>query len=108
MVSQRTVKKNLIIYLGKLKTKIAVDKAYLVGSWAKNQAKKDSDVDLLILSAAFSNLDQDERLRILYHYTTGIDFDLHIHAVTPEEFKNASKLTSLGVMEREKKISLVS
>lgn len=107
MVSQRTVKKNLVTYLEKLKTKIVVDQAYLIGSWAKNQAKKDSDVDLLILSHAFSKLDQDERLRILYRQTTGIDFDLHIHAVTPEELKNASRLTSLGMMEKDKKIALI-
>ncbi|MBI3385263.1 nucleotidyltransferase domain-containing protein [Candidatus Gottesmanbacteria bacterium] len=107
MVSQRIVKKNLIAYLKKLKAKIVVDRAYLIGSWAKNQAKKDSDVDLLILSHAFSNLDQDERLRILYRQTAGIDFDLHIHAVTPEELKNASRLTSLGAMEKDKKVALI-
>lgn len=86
---------------------IPVDKAYLIGSWANGKAKKNSDVDLLVMSSAFEKMDFDERLKILYRNSAGIDFDMHIHPTTWEEYANASVLTSLGRMRIDKKISLI-
>jgi len=106
MDNQTTIKRQLIQYLKRVKTIITLDGAYIVGSRANGKATSDSDVDLLLLSSSFNHMDADERLRLLYRLTVGIDFDLHIHAVTPEEFAHASSLTSLGAMRKEAKVSI--
>lgn len=87
-------------YLGKVTTKIKIDKAILFGSYAKGIAKKDSDVDLIVISKDFSKMDDDERLRILYRLATGFPYNLHVHGITPNEFEKASYLTTLGEAKR--------
>ncbi len=106
MVNQKTITLKLNKYIAKVGKKIPIDKAYLIGSWAEGKARVGSDVDLLVLSDYFANLDMDERLRVLYKNTVGIDFDIHIHAVTQDEFKKASLLTTLGAMRIAKKVAL--
>lgn len=108
MVSQNIIKKQLNQYLKKVGNRWPIDEAYLVGSWAKDKAGENSDVDLLILSPSFKKMSFDDRLKVLYRQTIGIDFDLHIHPVTREEYLSASNLTSLGAMRSEQKISLVN
>jgi len=106
MVNRTTVKRQLKHYLSKAKKVIPIERAYIVGSWARGKAKATSDVDLLLLSSSFNGMDADERLRILYRQSAGIDFDLHIHAVTPDEFAQAGELTSLGVMRESAKVAI--
>ena len=106
MDNSKNIKTQLIGYLQKVKAQIPISRVYLVGSWVKGEAHEGSDVDLLVLSKAFEKMDTDERLKVLYRNTVGIDFDLHIHAVTPSEYKAASKLNSLGMMKAEKKLLL--
>ena len=65
-------------------------------------------MDILVLSKSFKNMDFDERMRILYRNSVGIDFDLHLHPVTEEELTQASELTALGAMRTDKKINLIS
>lgn len=83
-------------YLGKVTTKIKIDKAILFGSYALGKAKKDSDVDLIVVSKDFSKMDGDERLKILYRLSVGFPYNLHVYGITPEEFDDASSLTTLG------------
>lgn len=103
---EKKLKEQLKQYLKKLQKVLPIDRAYLVGSWAKGKVGKDSDVDLLLLSRNFNGMDIDKRLQILYRTTVGFDFDLHIHSVTEEEFQSASRLTTLGAMRLDKKILL--
>ncbi|MEI6243388.1 MAG: nucleotidyltransferase domain-containing protein [Chlamydiota bacterium] len=106
MVTKKNIQIDLKIYLKKVKAVIPLEKAYLVGSYANGSANKESDVDLLLLSKSFSKMEMDERLKLLYRKTVGLDFDLHIQAVTPEEYRGASRLIALGVMREGKKILL--
>lgn len=106
MANQKIIRQQLINYLKRAKRLVPIDRAYLVGSWAKGNAKPESDIDILILSKAFSKLDPDERLRLLYRSTVGLDLALHIHAITPQEAESASGLTTLGAMYSDKKITL--
>lgn len=92
----KQIKPEIDRYLNKITTKIKIDKAILFGSYAKGIAKKDSDVDLIVISKDFVKMDTDERLRILYRLSAGFPYNLHVHGVTPNEFEKASYLTSLG------------
>lgn len=107
MDTKRIITQELKKYISRIRKEIPIEKAYLVGSWARGKAKNDSDVDLLVLSKAFDAMDFDKRLSVVYRNTDGIDFDLHIHPVTRAELEKASTLTSLGMMRVGKKIALI-
>jgi len=101
------VKPIVLKYLKKLTKDMSIDKAFIFGSLAQGKASKDSDIDVMILSKDFNKMDVDERLKILYRKSVGIPFDIHLQAVTPEELKNASPLTSLGTINKSKTIPLI-
>lgn len=83
-------------YIAKVKADIPVRRVILFGSLAKGKAKKDSDVDLIILSERFAKMDEDQRLRILYRNAVGFPYNLHVYGFTAKEFDSASPLTTLG------------
>ena len=99
-----TIRDNLKNYLDKLKDKMPLEGAYLYGSWAENRATQESDVDLLILSSQFNKYSEEERDRLLYRLSVGIPLDLHLYGLTPEEYKNASHLTTIGVVRDSGKV----
>lgn len=103
----KKLKNQLKGYLNKVSNIVKIDSAFLVGSHATNTAKGDSDVDLLILSNAFKKMSFDERLKILYRQTNGMDLELHIHPVTKDELQSASALTSLGAMREDAMLRLI-
>lgn len=92
------IRASLKNYLDKLQSQLPLDGVYLYGSWAENRATQESDVDLLVLSSYFKKLSEEERDRLLYRLSVGIPLDLHLHGLTPEEYKNASYLTTVGVV----------
>lgn len=107
MVTQKNITIKLKRYLKKVRDEVEIDKAFLVGSWAKGKASEESDVDLLVLSDTFKDMDMDQRLSLLYRKTVGMGLELHIHPVTRKELESASRLTSLGMIRMDKKISLI-
>lgn len=98
------IRTSLTSYLEKLKKQFPLDGVYLYGSWAENRANSDSDVDLLILSVYFGKLSEDERDRLLYRLSVGVPLDLHIYGLTPKEYKDASRLTTIGAVRDSGKI----
>lgn len=103
-----TLNQLLQIYLGRISKRIAVEQAYLVGSWAKGTATVESDVDVLIVSTTFDGMDTDRRLELLYRQSVDLGLELHLLPVTPHEFNTASPLTALGAMRQAEKILLLS
>jgi len=87
-------------YLAKLKKDFPVKGVILFGSFSKGKAKADSDIDLIILSPAFSKMNEDERLKFLYRRSVGFPYNLHVYGITPLEFVSASPLTTLGEAKR--------
>jgi len=88
-------------YIKKLKKDFPVEQVILFGSFAEDRAKKDSDVDLIILSKKFSKMDEDKRLRFLYRRSVGFPYNLHAYGLTPAEFNSASPLTTLGEVKEK-------
>lgn len=89
----------LRIYLKDLKKRIRVEKAILFGSYALGKAGKDSDIDLVILSPDFEKVSVSDRFDILYHAREDPktwEFGMDIFGYTPQEYENASSLTTLG------------
>lgn len=93
-------------YIARLKKHITLDEAMVFGSLAQGTATKESDVDILIVSDSFANMDDDDRLRLLYRLTVSIPLDLHLYGVTRQEYESASPLTTLGTIHKQKTIRL--
>ncbi len=82
----------------KLKAKgIIVDRIILFGSYARGDYTKSSDVDLIVVSSSWRNLEYIERLSILYKVWDK-EIDANFIALTPDEL---SKRVSESVALRD-------
>jgi predicted nucleotidyltransferase len=65
---------------------VRVKKIILYGSHASGEAKEDSDIDLLVVSDDFKNMDLWERLCLLGRARMGIKRPMEILGLTEKEF----------------------
>lgn|SRR3989338_2975512 len=98
-------KKSLIIALRKFKKRIEkkqnVQKIILFGSRARGKPKKESDVDLVIISNDYEGVKSFKRSPPLYH-EWDLDLPVDFICLTPEEFKTlAQRVTVTREAQRE-------
>ena len=74
---------------------IKVKRILLFGSYAKGEAEKDSDIDLLIISDDFKNMDLWERLTFLGRARAKIKKPMEILGYTEEELAQQDKASFL-------------
>lgn len=78
-------KRALNKFLTALEARLNVHAVYLCGSHAKDTATDTSDLDLIVVSDDFSNMNDETRYGLLYNE---LDFpDADIFALTKQEFK---------------------
>jgi len=81
-------------YIANLKSQIRVDRAILFGSCAReNRIKEHGDIDIIVLSSDFKDMDFMKRL-VLLSQARGRKFmspAMDILGYTPEEFEKLSK-----------------
>lgn len=108
-MDRKKAQKIIRTYLADLTKSISVEKAIIFGSVVAGKLKKDSDIDLLILSPSFIGMSPEDRFDILYcarkrRITQDIPMD--IFGLTKEEYEEASKLSLVGeIREKGKEIS---
>ena len=95
-MDRKQIEKVIRIYLCDLAKKIKIEKAILFGSAARGKIRKDSDIDLLVLSSSFANLPDDQRFDLLYtarnnEATQAVPMD--IFGLTPQEYSQAGALS---------------
>ncbi len=74
-------------YLAALKRRgVATDKAYLFGSHATGHAKPESDIDLIVVSPAFSGMPRWRRWEVLGDALSDVREPIDVLAYSPEEF----------------------
>lgn len=96
-MGKKQVEKYIKEYIARLKPNLNPCKVILYGSLAKNLYKPgESDVDLLVISKKFKDMDEDERFDFLYKKTVGFPLDWHIYGFTPDEIKKISPLNTLS------------
>ena len=76
-------------YRQELEKKITVKKIILYGSFAYGQSRKDSDIDLVIISSDFAKIKPLERLEFLSLATRKNRAPIEALGYTPEEFEQA-------------------
>ncbi len=72
-------------FIRKVDAKVPVEKVLLFGSTAKGTRQEESDVDLIIISKAFREVHELERIGMLLELWPYLE-ELQILAYTPEEF----------------------
>ena len=72
------------------KNNIPVKKLFLFGSFAIGDFHKDSDIDLVIVSSRFSNMNFFERGALMYS-SWKLDYPVDFICYTPEEFNRLKK-----------------
>lgn len=88
-------------FLERVRRRLGTVRFILFGSRARGDALKDSDYDLLVVSAAFSGIRFYERHVLLYSLQRE-RLDIDVICLTPEEFTARSKeLSVVGIAARE-------
>ena len=90
------VMKSLRKYLKRVSKHITIDKIILFGSRARGDYFLDSDVDLIIISKDFKNIDFRERMSMLLDFWDE-PIDLEVIGYTPEEFEKKKK--QIGIVK---------
>lgn len=81
------IEQTVLAYLDVLKKKgIPLDQVYLFGSQAKGTARADSDIDLIIVSSAFSDMPSRKRWELLGDALAEVLLPIEALCYSPEEF----------------------
>lgn len=78
----------------KVKSKFSLTKFILFGSYATGKQKKDSDVDLIIVSPDFKDMSFLQRGARMYDFWN-LDYPVDFLCYTPEEFNKLKKQVSI-------------
>jgi uncharacterized protein len=90
------IREPLTDFFQKVSKKIQVDQIIVFGSYSTETATEDSDIDVLIISDDFQNLEEDQRLQVLYKAARFIEPSVEPWGFTNEELNKAGPLTTLG------------
>jgi len=74
------------------KKNIKVEKIILYGSYASNQAHFGSDIDLIVISESFKNMDLFKRMEILTDAIYEVHAPIEAVGFTPKEWKNKQSM----------------
>lgn len=86
---------------------IKAQKIILYGSYASGRAKEDSDIDLVVVSNDFKDIDIWERLCLLGRARIGIKRPMEILGLTEEEFKAEHSGTFIGDAVKTKGVEVI-
>jgi len=98
----RELTRRIAHYLAFVGQYVRIERAFLYGSYAYGVPRSRSDIDMVVLSPAFAEMDRRRRQEQLaiWAWQAGVG-DIEALGLTPEEFEAASDLSLLGeVRER--------
>lgn len=85
---QSDIRKIILRYKDAISKDIRVSSIVLFGSYANGTAKKDSDIDIAVVSPDFSKSNPIKDLQYLFRTAKKVDLNLEPLAFRPEEIKN--------------------
>ena len=95
-MGKKQAEKYIKEYITRIKPDLSSCKIILYGSFVKGTYKSDeSDIDLLVISKDFKDMDENERFDFLYKNTVGLPLDWHVYGFTPDEIKKIGPLNTL-------------
>jgi len=101
-MGRKKINKEIKQYVIRLKRALNPEKIVLFGSFARGDATKWSDIDLLVV-ADFPKINSNKRFDILYDLHEGLikEHDIHAYGVTPQEFKSIKQWSILNDVKKE-------
>lgn len=94
-MDKKHIQKQVKIFIRRVKKELPVEKVILFGSYARAEATEYSDIDIVVISNAFSKMREKARFDVLYKLSKNIYPDINAFGYTPEEMKNVNRYTSL-------------
>jgi predicted nucleotidyltransferase len=79
---------------------INIEKVFLYGSWARNDATESSDIDVMLVSSAFEQADDKLKART-WRATEKIDLRIEPFMVTLKKFMNDDVSPLLQIVKKE-------
>ena len=79
---------------------IIVDKAFLFGSWARNEAITDSDIDVMIVSSSFDQPDNTLKTKA-WRITEKVDLRIEPYTISLEKFLSDDVSPLLQIVKKE-------
>lgn len=99
-MGKRKIEKNLKLFVKRVKKQFKPEQVLLFGSYARGQANKYSDVDVVVVADVFRMFPFEKRLDVLYPLIYDLSPDFHPLGYTPEEFQKVNKLTTLSEIKK--------
>lgn len=84
-------RESIKLYTKTLNKRTPIDKVIVFGSFARGDTRRDSDLDLIVLSKAFKKIGFLKRLEYLSKNWKDYDLPVDIIGYTPEEFFEGAK-----------------
>jgi len=90
------IKRIIAFYIQTLhKLGIKVERVILYGSYVRGEQKRESDIDLVVISRDFEKMSLRERIELLGIAAARIKEPIEARGYTPEEIENASPASFL-------------
>ena len=89
------IQKQLNTYIGRVKDVFEPTKIILFGSYARGEATKDSDVDLIIISDKFKQVKPYSRFKKLYSLGKDLKTEFHTYGFTTKEIESKGEYPTL-------------
>ena len=97
MVKKKTgIKKAIDNFIELLTEEIPVEQVILFGSWAKGKATPESDIDIIVVSPAFSRKKHIENMQYLFRRAAKVDSRIEPIPAMPNEIVHLDERTFLG------------
>ncbi len=80
---------------------IQVDRAVLFGSYATNEAREDSDIDLAVISDDFRNMSAWERICLLAKVAVMVDSRLEVKGFSREAYEDPPQASMLKEIKNQ-------
>ena len=92
----KQIQPQLKFFLQTVSRFVKVDQMIIFGSYMEGTAKRDSDIDVIVVSENFKNIDNFDRSRLLDKAAGDIDPEIQAWGFTRDELEAADELTTLG------------
>ena len=94
-MDKKQIEKSLNLFKKRVRKKFNPKQIILYGSFAQENARDYSDVDIVVIAEKFKAIPQEKRFDALYELTKDLCPDFHVFGFTHEEFNRPNKLTIL-------------